>query len=686
MGLFNSSSEKIEYIVGLIFRQNEGVGLLLKINSKTKEIEKIDERMFKFSNAWENLVYDVDELLFSIENDHKIKLKKSIFFVYAHLVDRQSGEISPSYSEKLQEITKQNDLECLGYAEYNEVLARYLQEKEQTPLTSIVVEIDSPAVSAFIYKGGELVFSDTVAKTGNLTSDLEEIFSRSNKNTILPARMIMYDSSDLEKESSQILTHNWPDNLFIQLPKVEILNSDEVTEALVLEFKEQLFGQPDSKFFGKNILNKSETQVLEEEKTDKDALKGFVIGEDIREQKENITETLKDEQEIESETSIVEEPEAALPAQKSLMPAWLSFDFLKSKFFLDRFKIPQINIFKGGVGNKKLLLALAGFVLIGVAIFSLLYFFHKATLSVFYESKKIEKNVDISEGLTIEKSTETITEKASISTTGSKNIGEKANGEITIFNAGNEIVFEKGTELKTEDNLVFTLDQDVTAAGAQKTVTDEGDILTTTSKTKAQITATEIGTKYNIKNDVKLTIEESDATTHFARTNQAFSGGSSKKVRTASREDFDGIDKEIKSKINKKSSASLKKMSAQKNIIKDLTEIEIIDETYSKEVAEEADILELEVKAQVTYYFYDDNQLKDILIKELETDVPSNYSLNGENINAAIIRAEKDDETGDVSMTVEAVGEPKFNIDEVELRDAVRGKRAPSGGKGTDGG
>ena len=159
-------------------------------------------------------------------------------------------------------------------------------------------------------------------------------------------------------------------------------------------------------------------------------------------------------------------------------------------------------------GKGLLLSSIAGIVLIIVgAGYFVLYRYHTADVVLMYDSEAIEKKMNFSDNLNIEESKQTFQVSASIPTTGTRDIGEKAKGEVTIYNADTEVkTFKKGTKLSTSDGITFTLNDDVVAEEASTTITEEGDILTSTSKVQASVTAFEIGSKSNVKKDVKLKI------------------------------------------------------------------------------------------------------------------------------------------------------------------------------------
>jgi hypothetical protein len=151
MNLFGKQNKK-EYVAAILLRHGDGQAYLLETVETTRSIKLIDQRAFNFTNGWDNLTYDIDELLFNLENDHKIELKKTAFFVYSHLIDLHTRDITSPYKEFLEKIIKDNELESLGYLEMDQIISKYLAVKEGSPLSATVIEIDTPAVSVFMCK------------------------------------------------------------------------------------------------------------------------------------------------------------------------------------------------------------------------------------------------------------------------------------------------------------------------------------------------------------------------------------------------------------------------------------------------------------------------------------------------------------------------------------------------------
>lgn len=665
---FFGKNNKKEYVVAILLRHGDGQGYLLEVTESSRTIKLVDQRAFTFTNGWENLTYDIDELLFHLENDHKLELKKASFMIYSHLVDLHTREISSEYKEVLEKIIKDNELEALGYLEMDQIISKYIATKEGSSLSATLVEIDTPAVSAFIYQAGELIFSESVARSENIVSDLTDLFQHTQKDTSLPSRLIMYDSGGLEEEASKVISHKWSKDIFMHVPKVDIINEMDFTNAILQAAPEYVF-LSDPKESVAETMNQNDQQstiptVSEAEvvvETSSETVPedlGFVVGADVR--KSHLPEPMG--------TDVYESPMQSEPKMGASLPFMTRLKQLMRK--------PNISISQFSQ-KKPLFIGLLILIVLFVGTTLGLIYAHTATLTVFYEKSEISAEVDFDKPDFIEKKTEQIETEASIQTTGTKNVGEKASGSVTIFNATeSDKTFKKGTKLIASNKLIFVLDGDVTVKAATKTVTSGGDILTTTSKEKGNVTAEDIGTSYNMAKDTQFSFEGSTETTYFAKANDALTGGTEKEIQTASKEDFKRIEAEIQKQINKKKADALNASADVHKVLDELTEIELVEEEYSKEVAEEAKTLDAKVTAEVTYYLYDDKVVKEALVSALSDKVPENYELKPDQITFSVTSSEKSDDG--VTLSLEAKGEPSYKVDEAKLITLIKGKSTSS--------
>lgn len=656
MNFFNKADKK-EYVVAILLRHNDGQGFLLEVIEAKRSVKIIDQRSFVYTNSWENLTYDIDELLFNLENDHKVELKKAAFFVYSHLVDLSTREILEQYKAPLEKIIKDNEIEALGYLEMDQIISKYITEKESSPLSATVIEIDTPAVSVFMYQGGELIFSESVSRSEDIVADLTELFQHTQKDTVMPSRLVMYDSGGIQEEASKVISHKWPKEVFMHVPKVDVITETDIQNAILKASPEYLFSSEGYSAEAPVIMAPVEEIVQEQESMyETESVPedlGFIIGEDVK--KSHLPEP--------AGSDVYESPMQTQPATATA-PSFVNK--IKNLIHMPKLTMPNAS------RKKTLIIGIVFLMMIGSLIAGL-YYLHSATLTIYYEKSEISQSVDFENADFIQKKTENLDTEASIETSGTKKVGEKASGSVTIFNATeSDKTFKKATKLTAPNKLVFILDNDVTVKAATKTVTSGGDILTTTSKVNANVTAEEIGTTHNLGKDTKFVFEGSSDTTYFAKSTEAFTGGSEKEIQTASKEDFTRIKTEIEEQINKKKADALKESDTTQKVLNELTEVELTKEDYSKELAEEAKTLDAKVTAEVSYYLYDDEVVKEALLAKLADQIPENYLLKPEDITFTVTSSEKTDDG--VNLSLEIKGEPSYKVDEKATIALIKGK------------
>lgn len=664
-----------ELYFGLILKENEGESMVLRTNSLNKTTEIIDSKTFTFTNSWEHLVEDTDAVLFELEQKNNIHVEKVIFFLYSHLVDQDTQQVKKPYLQKIKNIVSELELKTVGYIEHHESIALYLNQEEESPLTAVIAEIDKPAISIFVYKSGKMTSSATTAKTEDLLSDLTGLFTQM-KGNYLPTRIIMYDSGSLEDESTKIMTHQWDESLFIQIPRVEVFSREKLTAALLFSFSKQLFGESVRKDF--EMLQEPET--IQDPKKNPDEIvgtaPGFIVGEDIADAVSSpvVFETAE-ETEID-EAHSEDEPIASVPQLNIVQRALLYF----RKFNIPKLTLPQFTV--NTTGPNALILIVLGLIISAASLFALVYFFHTASVTLFFQLPKVEKEITIDAAvatssseasLRVDQVEQTIEESDSTKTTGKKTIGNKAKGEVTILNLEtHEKTFKKGTVLQTDGGIKFELDNEIKVSSASSTITAEGDVKITTGKQKASVTAVAIGPEGNIKKDTRLTIENMSADIVKATANTDFSGGTRQDVTTVSKDDLQKLLSAVEAKIKIQGNEIVKQKSAGTNVIDSLTKVTITKKTYSKEVSEEAPDVSLKASASVVFYVFDDVKLKNILAEKLAGEMPSGSELTSTNISYTFLSAT--DKDGVLSLTVKTEAKPAPKIDKTTIAASIKGK------------
>lgn len=660
--LFKSKKNtKEEFYFGLILKEEEGSGMIIGLDESRTNAHSIDEKKFTYSNGWEGLLEDVDQVLYDLEQRNSVTLKKVIFFLYSHLIDQSNKQIKKIYARRIKNIADELTIEPLGFIEYHEAIAQRQSEKDEAPLTAIIVELDKPFISVFIYKGGELFFSDSIGKTEDIVSDLETIFTKI-KGTVLPARIILYDATSLIAESHKIVTHKFNDDLFIQLPKVEILRESDVIDSLLHSFS----GQFDDDVNAKKLQQGDESETM-----------GFLIGEDIQEKDEPEPDpqntTHKHNLNASEEFTFKESQKKPNFLQKILSSVYVKFN--KPNYGQNN-ETMKINL---GI------LSAIGFFLIICSFFLILYFFHKANLTIYYEGKREQKEMMLTgsigksktpgNSIEIKKAEKKVESTDTIDTTGKKTIGQKATGAVTLYNKDTgDKTFKKGEVLTSQAGIKFLLDSDVKVASASESLTSEGNVLTVTGKAKGQVTAAEIGPTGNLPKGEKLKIGDFSQSLFFALVESPFTGGSKEDIKTVSKEDIATLDKKVTDKMKQeKETIQEASSSDHEKRIDVLSEASIQDKAYSKEVGEEAESLTIHAKGKITVYKYNDTTLKDYIVKEFKTTIPKDYDLHPTNVSYTISNAvKKDDGTIAFTLRVQAKLVPKY--DDMEIKGFVTGR------------
>ena len=598
---FKKQNKESQKYLGLFLREQSGILMIIERNRDGMILkEKIN---FVYSNGWENLTEDVNENLALLKTEEK-KLNNLIIFVYSHLVDQNTKEIRKPILLSIKKMASHLDFRPLGFIEVGDALANFLQKKDNLPLTAILVEIDKTEISVFIYKGSQVILKKVISRSSNFIDDLLLVF-KEKKQEFLPARIILYDSVYLDQKVESIVSFRWPEGYFLQIPKVNIVKEEEIIEALLIIFE-------------KEIKERENNNLTTELKKEHKEVLGFIIGEDI-----SFLEQTKQEK----KDFILEKKKFSFNLFKTFLPKinWFSFSFLKFK-------------------SIKLVIIILSIFTIFLTIIINELFFHKLKLVIYPETSLIKKDFNLV-GLINQESLinelNIITQNSVIEvainkkTTGERKIGEKAKGEIIIYNNNldeSELI-SKGTTILSENGLKFIIEEDVKVSSASGDASNPKP-----STTKVKVVAFDIGNEYNIPSGKKFKIEGKSANL-LAKNELDFSGGIKRIVKTVSRDDIN----ELKSKAIEEIKLKSINLSSNKKLIDNLTEINLLEEQYSKEIGEEAETVELKARGEKKYYLYDISQLKNILFSILNKETPKEFLIEKSKINTKLIDANKKD-------------------------------------------
>lgn len=651
------SKKAKERYVGLFLKNEEVIGFIFEPTSTGMLTLAQDRR--PFSNGWENVVEDIDDLLIKLEGETKNKARQAIFFVYSYFIDEKTGEIKPPYKEVVKNILKHLDLKALGYIECFEAVSSYIERRDSRPLNAVLVELDNTHVDVCIYKAGKRIFTKCTSRTDNVLDDVSTILTEI-KGEVLPSRVIIYDSDNVHSNAGNLLEHKWETDLFVQLPRIEIIQEEQLHQELSTIFGQQLL----------QTTNPVETHVavstVPEEKTHEPV---FTKDEAKIEEKPSQVMGFAIDREV-TESEYENNEVANSVSTDSFTPSPMK----KNNF---KFSLPS---FSGFMPKKNAAFRYAwviGVLLIGISLFLVEYYLHTATLTVFLPSqpitKQLKEKIDLANetgsGIDIKQSTYSATFEQSKSTSGEREVGEKARGEVTIYNYDNsKRVITKGTVLEA-DGKKFILDQEVEVASASEKLAGNKEA----GKKNATVIADQIGPESNLTKGKKFKVGELPLDDYYALNDSAFSGGTKKQMQTVSKKDIDALKAELLAKAKEESIATIKKnTSANEKILDSLTEVKLGDFTLSKELGEEAKEVTIQAKVNTSYYFYDTDQIKNYISDSIKTDVPDNYHLVASKVDYNMSDVKKDGDVLGVQIDINALSVK--DAQQEDLIKKVKGK------------
>lgn len=622
---FSKKPAPKEYYLGLFLKETEVLGFVFEIIQGKVSIVAKDT--IQYTNGWDSVLEDTDELLMRLETTAGAQCEKVIFFVYSYFIEENVREIKKQYREVIKNILKHLDLKPLGYIECYEAVAEHIQKRDKTPLNAVLLELDKSFLGVFVFKGGKKIFSRSITRTGDIITDLSGIFGQMGE-ILLPSRLIMYDSIDVSRESHTILTHQWDASLFVQHPRTEIVSEEDLHAGLAAIFGSQLgMEEQGSMVEAAPPVAEAPQEVL-----------GFAIGADVAAHAAPAHAAHADHAHVAHEKP-VHPSEPPMP---------------KKKFSLPTFAMPALPLGK----LQKMPLKFAWIpvvVLLLVGGFIIEYFFHTAEYEVFMPSQSLSKSVTLTvpvnregEKMQIITSTSSAEMTESKAASGKREVGEKAKGEVQFSNFDNkERVVAKGTTLSA-DSIQFILDSEVKVASAS-TVNNTTRVA---GNAKGSVTASEIGPDGNIAKGKKLSVSDVGSDVMFAVADSAFSGGTKKEIKIVAKKDYDDLQKAVIDKAKAAMKTGSASLSGDEKLLTSLTEVTARDLRYDKEINEEASQLTLKANVDTTYFIYHDAALKETIIAEFADETPDGYSIDPNKVTYSGKDVKNDD--GEVTMDIEA--------------------------------
>jgi len=285
----------------------------------------------------------------------------------------------------------------------------------------------------------------------------------------------------------------------------------------------------------------------------------------------------------------------------------------------------------------------------------------------------------------------TLSDSKEIDTTGEKVTGKSAKGKVRIFNkTTEEKKFSKGYTLTYEDDddvkYTYLTDEEVTVPAR----TDNLDGTITSGEKEVEVTASNIGSDYNLKSGKSLSVKSQKSSDFTATSSSDFAGGKSEKIKVVAQADLTKLSTDISTTLKEKALSDLKfKLGLTQKIIEGTVQTKVTEETFNHKLNDEADKVSLSQNVEASALVYSSLDMDELLDKLLKEFVPSGYVLSSKdkvvnvevlgNSNTTVLKENE----ADVQLTIKTY--IVADITEESIEEAIKGKPLEEAKKILDG-
>lgn len=664
---FGKKVEVPEYFFALNITSEKLTAALWNLDGKQLKI--LDEASDDYSSL-DDITHIADKLLDAVVGAREVDVTKILFGVPSSWLLEEN--LKEEYLKILRGLVKELELTPMAYVESSRALGHFLEKKEGVPVTAILVGFEMHHLAVTVLRAGKLDGTKVVARGENIGAAIEKALLNFTNVETLPSKILIYGPK-LSGLKDDLLSYSWMSKLsFLHYPKIETLPEDTEAKSICLagasEINQDAYiveyqKSHDNEKIGlvtKEEKTKPIKQYLEEDLKEDEQSSGFIVGDvSVSKTKEIESDQESEKGEIEadednlSEDVSLEEEGLAVPEDANLVesddfekdlaaPSPVLDEKPKLKFSLKKYlpkKLKHISILAVVIGVFAILLV----------TYLLL---PKADIKIFVEPKVVEKDTQV----TADPNQKTVNEDDKIipgklvetevsgskkdTASGKKQIGDPAKGTVLIYNKTfDSKTISKGTILTSSNGLKFSLDVSVNIASASST--DSG---ITYGKENRTVTALAVGADSNLSSGSELTVGNFANSQVSAKAEGNFSGGTSKEVTVVSETDQKRLLASLSSDLRKQAQQKLQEKLPTMKILEEALAEEIIKKSFNKNINDQATEFSLNLTTKYKGTAFEEKDLKLIVSKLVNTQVPEGFQLNLEDTEtqADVSKLEKD--------------------------------------------
>lgn len=349
---------------------------------------------------------------------------------------------------------------------------------------------------------------------------------------------------------------------------------------------------------------------------------------------------------------------------------------VKNKLFARGLSLPEPRRLKLLFSGFPAILTLIIFVFIGLIIggFFIYWRVPKAKVTIFIKPEVLEKEVSLTVSaketfldkekkiIPGEMQVMEVNGKETISTTGKKLVGDKASGEVIIFNKTDSAkTFEAGTVLVGPDSLRFELADDVEIAS--QSAQTEG---ITYGKTNVKIEAASIGPEYNVESGTEFNFKDFGTGSFSAKAEAGLSGGTSREIKAVSEEDQEVLLAKLTEKLEAQATQELEeKLPSGMKVFEKGLKSRVKSKKFNHDIDDEADKLSLDLSLKTSALSFAKEDLDTLLFHVLADQIPENFELRPTDLSTEIKDIKIEDQKAEFEVLVKAELLPRYDMDKL---------------------
>lgn len=595
----------------------------------------------------------------------------------------------------LKVICEKLALKPLGFVVTTEAITHYLRSTEGTPLTGILLRASTSEVAVSIVNLGHIEGTHIAGRSGDLASDVMEGLVRFGQRESLPSRMILYNGGeDLQDLTQQLLAYDWQSTLpFLHLPKIEAASDSFSITAIAVAG-----GTEVAKSLGFTIAEVSHDRLLTDSKPPlpTDVREPVLTAEESEEKPLDIEPGNEppaptepgDSKDEETEAVVSPAPEIEEPKHQRWSPPRLSLQAIREKMRIPprlswqpplRFRLPVRGLALTGILTATLL------TLSAVGVVQAARRLPRAAIRLTFSGQTLSQRL----AMTVDPDAQTVdaekrllpAEKVTVSlsgeqakeTTGEKTIGDKAKGEVTIFNKTNATKnFPGGITITAPNGKQFILDSEIFLASQSAQETDTGMNIIFGTAT-AKVTASDIGPESNLETGNEFRVSNLSPSAFSAKNQTSFSGGTKSETQVVSKKDQADLREALVAQLKSEAAEKIKLQAGEKRIFPETIIITPREEQFSAQAGEEAKSITLKMTADATALAIEETNYRDLLSASLQGSIPDGLTVVSDRMDTRVENVETTGNTVSFDAIVSVPLIPRLNQSDILAR--IGGKR-----------